>query len=345
VTQARKLDRRHALVSISALFLTANYCARRDQPSQPPARPDGVPVSAFNSSSTAEEVTRGLDLTGKTAMVTGATSGLGLETLRVLALRGAHVVATGRTRQRAAEACATVAAGRSTPVAMDLENWDSVVAAAGTIAALGRPLDILICNAGIMAPPALRLVNGVEQQFAVNHLGHFVLCHHLLGPLRAANQGRVVVVSSWLYSMAPPSGIDFENLDGSRGYDPQQAYGQSKLANALFAFELARRLSDSRVTANALHPGVSNTNLDRSNPAWRRVGARLIAWNRPWVKSVEEAAATQAYLATAPGLATVTGQYFQDCNPVIPTGRHVRDQELAARLWATSEELTRRHLL
>ena len=303
-----------------------------------------MPVSAFNSSSTAEDVTRGLDLTGKTAMVTGATSGLGLETLRVLALRGAHVVATGRTRERAVEACSSMAAGRSTPVAMDLENWDSVVAAAGTIAALGRPLDILICNAGIMAPPALRLVNGVEQQFAVNHLGHFVLCHHLLGPLRAANQGRVVVVSSWLYSMAPPSGIDFENLDGSRGYDPQQASRPVEARQRPLCLRACRAAVRQSGHGQRAAPGgeqhqprsVQSRVAASGRPSDRR--------NRPWVKSVEEAAATQAYLATAPGLATVTGQYFEDCNPVIPTGRHVRDRELAARLWAKSEELTRRYL-
>jgi NAD(P)-dependent dehydrogenase (short-subunit alcohol dehydrogenase family) len=300
-------------------------------------------VSQFGASSTAEEVSSGVDLSGKLALVTGATSGLGLETLRVLALRGAHVIATGRTRDRAAEACAAVAPGRSTPVGMDLEQWDSVVAAAAEVRALGRPLDVLICNAGIMAPPELRLVHGVEQQFAVNHLGHFILCQRLLPAVQAASQGRVVVVSSALYANAPPSGIDFDNLDGSQGYDPQQMYGQSKLANALFAFELARRMTGTRVTANALHPGVANTNLDRSNPAWRRLGARLVAWNRPWVKSVEAAAATQVYVATAPSLATVSGHFFEDCNPIVPAGPHIQDAQLAAALWATSEELTTRY--
>ena len=302
-------------------------------------------MSQFGASSTAEEVTTGLNLSGRTALVTGATSGLGLETLRVLALRGAHVIATGRTLERAAEACAEAGAAQaSTPLALDLEKWDGIVAAANAVRALGRPIDMLICNAGIMTPPELRLVNGFEQQFAINHLGHFILCHHLLDLVVAAPQGRVVVVSSQLHRQAPPNGIDFDNLDGSRGYDAGRMYGQSKLANALFAFELARRVASTRVTSNALHPGVANTNLDRSNPAWRRLGARVVGWTRPWLKSVEAAAATQTYLATSPALSAVTGHYFEDCNPVISASPHMADAALAATLWAKSEEFTRAYL-
>lgn len=302
-------------------------------------------MSAFGAASTAEDVTAGMDLSGRTALVTGATSGLGLETLRVLALRGSHVIATGRTLERATEACAAASATHSsTPIALDLENWDGIVAATETIRAIGRPIDMLICNAGIMTPPNLRLVHGFEQQFAVNHLGHFILCNRLIDLVTAAPQGRVVVVSSQLLRQAPPGGIDFENLDGSRGYDAARMYGQSKLANALFAFELARRMRATRVTANTLHPGVANTSLDRSNPAWRRATARLLAWNRPWIKSVEAAAATQTYLATAPALATVSGEYFEDCNPVISAGPHMRDVALAEALWTRSEEFTRPYL-
>lgn len=338
------LDRRQLLVGTAAAVMAAAGCGTTVNTS-PAARPPGVPVSAFNAASTAEEVSAGLDLSGRTALVTGATSGLGLETLRVLALRGAHVFATGRTLERARAAAASVdATAQSTPVALDLADWTSVAAAAATVRATARPLDILICNAGIMWPPELALVHGVEQQFAVNHLGHFVLCHHLLDALTAAPQGRVVVVSSQLYVAAPPEGIDFENLAGARGYDAQRMYGQSKLANALFAFELARRLSGTRVTANALHPGVANTNLDRRQPAWRRLLTRARSLGRADVKSTEAAAATQVYLATSPALAHVTGHYFEDCNPVVPTGRHMRNRELAAALWTKSEELTRAFL-
>lgn len=343
------VSRRTALgragVLVSATFGSAlTACRATRQPARAVRRPPGVPVSAFDASTTAELATEGLDLTGTTVLVTGATSGLGRETLRVLALRGAHVIATGRTRERAVAACEAVATGRSTPVALDLADWASVVRAAADIRALGRGLDVIVCNAGLMHPPNPRLVHGVEEQFAVNHLGHFVLCHRLLDLVRAAPQARVVVVTSALLQRAPASGIDFDNLDGRRGYDAETMYGQSKLANLLFAFELARRLGSTPVTVNALHPGVSHTNLDRASSAWRRRAARALAWSRPWVKSIEAAAATQVYLSTAPALARVTGRYFEDCNPVEPPSPHADDRELAARLWDESLTLTRPYL-
>jgi NAD(P)-dependent dehydrogenase (short-subunit alcohol dehydrogenase family) len=342
--QQHLLDRRQFVLAVPAGLLVAAGCSG-GQDTADARRPEGVPVSQFGASSTAEDVTAGLNLSGRTALVTGATSGLGLETLRVLALRGAHVIATGRTLDRAAAACTEAGATHtSTPLALDLEKWDGIVAAADAVRALGRPVDMLICNAGIMWPADLRLVNGFEQQFAINHLGHFILCHRLLDLVVAAPQGRVVVVSSQLHNQAPRGGIDFDNLDGSRGYDRQRMYGQSKLANALFAFELARRVASTRVTSNALHPGVANTNLDRSNAAWRRLYARLAGWTRPWLKSVEAAAATQVYLATHPALAAVTGRYFEDCNPVVPASPHMADTALAETLWARSEEFTRAYL-
>ena len=234
-------------------------------------RPAGVPVGPFGSSSTAEEVTAGLDLSGKTALVTGATSGLGLETLRVLALRGAHVIATGRTLDKAQQACASVT-GRTTPIALELERWDSVVAATDLVKALGMPIDMLICNAGIMALPKLEQVYGIEKHFVVNHLGHFILTNRLLPQVQAAAQGRVVVVSSLGYQWAPPAGIEFDNLSGERGYEPNKMYGQSKLANGLFSLELARRLrtSGSTATSNSVHP---RHHSHQPRPSLRRVEA------------------------------------------------------------------------
>ncbi len=341
----RGLARRELLLCGPAALVAFAGCSqsRPDRPSPAEPRPEGVPLSSFGAASTADDVTEGLDLSDQLALVTGATSGLGLETVRVLARRGAHVIATGRTLARAAETCDAVAPGRSTPLALELEDWDSVVSAAATVKNIGRPLDMLVCNAGIMTPRELRLVHGVEQQFAVNHLGHFLLTNRLLDVVTAARQGRVVVVSSSAHAVAPERGIDFENLDGSRGYDALRMYGQSKLANALFAFELARRLRGTTVTANALHPGVILTNLDRAGSALGRLRARLMAWNRPY-KSIRAGAATQVYLATAPALATVTGHYFEDCNPVVPSSPHMRDEALARALWDRSVELTRRYL-
>ena len=228
-------------------------------------------MTSFDKSTTAaEQVTAGLDLTGPTALVTGATSGIGLETARVLALRGAHVLVTGRTLDKARAACAGIP-GRATPLACELEDFDAVAECAARVVQLGVPLDMLICNAGIMAPPALELVRGLEKQFVVNHLGHFLLVHRLLDAVRAAPAGRVVMVSSSAHKWAPPGGIAFDNLTGEKGYDPRVFYGQSKLANALVARELARRLAGTVTTANAVHPGLIITNIIRYIPGWQQL--------------------------------------------------------------------------
>ena len=168
-------------------------------------------------------------LAGQTALVTGATSGLGLETMRVLALRGAHVIGTGRTLDKAQQACEGVQ-GRTTPLALELERFETIAAAADQVRDLGVAIDMLVCNAGIMALRQLEQVYGIEKQFVVNHLGHFILANRLLPQVKAAPQGRVVVVSSHGYIWAPPAGIEFDNLSGERGYEPNRMYGQSKLA-------------------------------------------------------------------------------------------------------------------
>ncbi|MEO8224477.1 MAG: SDR family oxidoreductase [Gammaproteobacteria bacterium] len=304
------------------------------------ARPAGIPLSPFGADSTAEQVTAGLDLAGKTALVTGANSGLGYESMRVLALRGAHVIGTARTLDKSREACASVP-GRTTPVALELTDFASVVACASQVAALGAPLDILMCNAGVMEVPTAEEINGIERHFATNHLGHFLLTERLLPQLTAAPEGRVVVVSSGAYKQAPAAGIEFNNLSGERDYEPRKAYGQSKLANYLFVRELARRLAGTRVTANALQPGVIMTNLGRYLPWYQLLAARLIGWT--FMKSVAAGAATQVYLATSPQLAGVSGYFFKDCNPFLPGG-NMENDALAAKLWTVSEELTRPYL-
>lgn len=341
-----KLDRRQFIMRsgagavVAAPLLTA--CSRGEP--EPVVRPAGVPVGPFGAESTAEEVTAGVDLTGKLALVTGATSGLGFETARVLSLRGAEVLVAGRSLPKAEAACRELGRGTQ-PLALELEQGESIVAAAQSVLALDRPLDILVCNAGIMALPELEQVGGIEKQFAVNHLGHFLLVNRLLSAVQAAEQGRVVIVSSLGYRWAPEAGIEFDNLSGERDYDPNRMYGQSKLANALFSLELARRFRDaaSPATANALHPGVINTNLGRHFDAWKRVAASLIGWT--FMKSIEEGAATSCYLATAPTLATVSGYYFEDCNPVVPmAGKHMDDLALAQRLWDVSSEICAEYL-
>jgi NAD(P)-dependent dehydrogenase (short-subunit alcohol dehydrogenase family) len=291
---------------------------------------DDVPRGSFGADATAEQVTAGIDLMGMTALVTGCNSGIGYETMRVLAMRGAHVLGTARSADKAREACASVA-GRTTPLVLELSDFDSVVACADQVRAMDIPLDMLICNAGVLFRD-LRQVGDLEMHFVVNHLGHFLLVDRLLDAIMAAPQGRVVVVGSMSHRSAPSDGIQFDNLSG-RGWE-RSAYSHSKLANGLFALELARRLKGTNATANVLHPGVIDTNI------FRHVDLN-IPKNR-W-KSVAQGAATTCYVAAQPSLAKVSGVYFSDCNPEEPSAQ-MRDAAMAQRLWDVSEELLRPHL-
>ncbi len=334
------LSRRRLLQTgvAAALASALPATAWGETPAYKPAvsgRPE-PPVSAFGKDSTAEEVTAGLDLAGKTALVTGCNSGLGYETMRVLAMRGAHVIGAARTQEKAEKACASVE-GKTTPLAVELTDLPGIVAAGERVAAMDAAIDMLILNAGIMALPELQLVNGVERQFAVNHVGHFLLTHHVLDSVIASDAGRVVVVSSGAHRWAPEAGIEFDNLDGSKSYDPWKAYGQSKVANGLFSRELARRLADTRATSNSLHPGVIPTNLSRHLPP------REIDTSDPRYKTIPQGTATQCYVATHPGLTGVTGYYFDDCNPAVPSAQ-MQDDALAAKLWQVSEELVADYL-
>jgi len=183
-------------------------------------------------------------------------------------------------------------------------------------------------------------VDGVEKQFATNHLGHFLLVSHLIDRVNDAPQGRVVVVSSHALQWASPAGIEWDNLSGNRDYDPDRAYGQSKLANALFSLELSRRLNGTLATSNALHPGVVDTKLFRHMPQSLSGFRDVFA---PPKRTVEQGTATSCYVATAPALVDVTGNFFADCNPIIPDPRAL-DHEAAARLWTVSEQLLKTHL-
>jgi NAD(P)-dependent dehydrogenase (short-subunit alcohol dehydrogenase family) len=290
--------------------------------------------SGFGYGSTAAEVVAGCDLAGRTMLVTGCNSGLGLETIRALAGRGARIVATARTLDKARAACQ--GEGDFLPLACELSEPGSIRACIAAVSSGAGPLDAIVCNAGIMAPPELRQAHGYELQFFTNHIGHFMLVTGLLD--RLAPTGRVVVVASNAHRRAP-AGIEFDNLSGARGYAPMRAYGQSKLANVLFARELARRLGSGGQTANSLHPGVIATNLMRTVPVIGRVALALAT--PVLLKTAAEGAATQCYLATSPAVANVTGAYYRDCNPAEPWPM-ARDAAMAARLWATSEEIAAR---
>jgi WW domain-containing oxidoreductase len=291
----------------------------------------GKGKSGFGYGSTAEEVTDGLDLSGKRYLITGCTSGLGAEAMRVLAMHGADVVGTARDLDKAKAACAPYGV-QAIPLACELSEPTSVRECVERAGAM--QFDGIVANAGIMALPELSVKHGLELQFLTNHMGHFLLVTGLLP--RLMSDGRVVILSSSAHNMAPKSGIEFDNLDGKRGYDGWKAYGQSKLSNLLFAKELARRLPAPQQTANAVHPGVINTGLQRNMSPFL---AQVLRFMGPIVlKSVPEGAATEVFVATHPSVASTKGEYFADCN-IAKTSALGRDQDLALRLWEKSEEL------
>ncbi len=289
--------------------------------------------SGFGYGSTAEQVTEGLSLTGKTVLVTGCNSGLGHEAMRVLALRGARVVGTARTLEKAKAACDGVK-GETVPLACELSDPKSVRACVAEVKRLGLKLDVILCNAGIMALPKLEQAHGYELQFFTNHIGHFMLVTGLLEQL--TDTGRVVMLSSAAHTMAPKEGIQFDNLSGAKGYSDWKNYGQSKLANLLFAKELSRRFAGTKKTANAVHPGVIQTNLGRHmNPV---MGFFFGLFGPLVLKSVPQGAATEVYVATNPKLADVTGRYFADCNEA-KSRADGDDAALAKKLWEVSEKI------
>ncbi len=309
------------------------------------AAAEGVPRSPFNADSTAEEVTEGIDLSGKLAVVTGCTSGIGFETMRVLVKRGARVVGTSRSLEKASAACRKVD-GETTPVELELSDFESVIACAESVRSLKMPVDRLICNAGYRGGGNRRqLINGVEKHFVVNHLGHFVLVNRLLDSLFLSGQGRIVIVASRAaYRGAPSVGIDFGDLEMSRAYSDSAAYGQSKLANVLFSLRLAERLRGTGITSNSLHPGVINTDIDRNLGPVTRFGFGLLT--RLAGKTIPQGAATSCYVATSPELDSVSGQYFEDCNAVRIVGPgHMHDAVMAEKLMQISEELTADYLV
>ncbi len=294
--------------------------------------------NGFGYGSTAEEVTDGLDLSGKTILVTGCNSGIGQETMRVLLLRGAHVLGAARTEAKAKDAGAGMAeknpAAKLTPVACELSEPTSVRASVEAVKKLGVRLDAVVCNAGIMALPKREVKHGLELQFLTNHVGHFLLVTGLLDTL--ADDGRVVMLSSSAHRRAPKDTILWDDLAMEKGYSAFEAYGQSKMANLLFSNELARRFEGTKRTSNACHPGVIHTNLARyMNPL---AEAALAVGGALFMKTIPQGAATQTLLAVHPSVAGVSGKFFQDCNEAQPRGDG-RDPEKAKRLWDVTEKI------
>jgi NAD(P)-dependent dehydrogenase (short-subunit alcohol dehydrogenase family) len=298
----------------------------------------------FGFRSTAAEVVAGIDLSGKRAIVTGASSGIGIETARALASAGAQVTLAVRNTDAGGVAAADIAAttGRDDVAVQALEVTDpaSVAAFAAT---WDGPVDILVNNAGVMMTPEQRTPQGWELQFATNHLGHFALARALHGALAAAGAARIVVVSSTGHLYSP---VVFDDLHFRfRPYDPLLAYAQSKTAAILFAVGATARWAADGITANALNPGAIATNLQR------HVGGKLVTPPERQ-KTPEQGAATSVLLATWPDLEGIGGRYFNDCNEA-PTVDHrdadatgvatyALDPANADRLWDVSEALLRR---
>jgi NAD(P)-dependent dehydrogenase (short-subunit alcohol dehydrogenase family) len=307
-------------------------------------------VSPFDFSSTAREVVAGLDLHGRRALVTGAASGIGVETVRALAIAGAETVIAARDLAAAERVAADLRAdtGNDAITAVQLDLLDRASIDRLTEEFSG-PLHILIDNAGVMAVPELQLSpEGHELQFATNHLGHFRLALGLLPALRAAGGARVVSVSSRAHLNSP---VVFDDIDfARRPYDPALAYAQSKTANVLFAVAASRLWADDGIEVNALHPGaIADSNLSRHyDPA---VLEELRTSGRYTYKTLEQGAATSVYVATSPLLQGVVGRYFENCqeaDPDDPTAAgidavgvaaYALDPEAAEHLWAVSETM------
>ncbi|RKN09574.1 SDR family NAD(P)-dependent oxidoreductase [Streptomyces radicis] len=305
--------------------------------------------SGFGARSTADDVLRGIDLTGRLALVTGGYSGIGLETTRALVRAGARVVVPARRRALAEEVLADLADEVEIDE-LDLADLDGVRDFAARFLATGRSIDILIANAGIMACPETRVGPGWEAQFATNHLGHHALVNLLWPALATGGGARVVAVSSGGHAH---SGIRWDDPHFERGYDKWEAYGQAKTANILFATHLDALGRDFGVRAFSLHPGGILTPLQRHLPREEMVGYGWIDAEgnplNPSFKTPEQGAATQVWAATSPQLDGLGGVYCEDCDIARPTDpsdpwtgvhEHATGAERAARLWALSAELT-----
>ena len=277
------------------------------------------------------------DLPDRMAMVTGANAGIGRETVRGLAKAGMQVVLVCRDRERGEEALADVrndtGNDRLTLLLADLSSQASLRHLVQTYLKHFSQLHVLINNAGVICQERELTEEGIERQFAVNHLAPFLLTNLLLETLKQSAPARIITVSSQMHQR---TNLDFDNLQGEKHYHPRGIYAQTKLANVLFTKELARRLRGTGVTANALHPGTVATGLFGrflGLPGWLRF---LSDW---YGISPERGAETSIYLATSPAVAQTTGEYFRHCRPS-PCNPLAEDKPLAARLWDLSETLT-----
>jgi NAD(P)-dependent dehydrogenase (short-subunit alcohol dehydrogenase family) len=321
---------------------------------QTPSMTNATPArikTRFGFESTAAEVVEGIDLSGKRAIITGGSSGIGIETARALAAAGADVTLAVRNSDAGGRTAADIKATTGNDAVhvgrLDLADQASVAAFVGD---WSGPLHLLVNNAGVMALPDLQLTpEGWEMQFATNHLGHFALTVGLHDALAAGGAARIVSLSSSGHLRSP---VIFDDLHfTSRPYDPWLAYGQSKTANVLFAVEATRRWGGHGITANAVHPGaIAKTNLARHMDP--EALSELAASGAYRLKTIEQGAATSILVATSPQLEGIGGRYFEDCNEAAVldhvtadagagVAAYAVDPDNAKRLWKLSLSLLR----
>ncbi|KAI4331716.1 hypothetical protein MLD38_029872 [Melastoma candidum] len=287
----------------------------------------GIPgPSGFGSASTAEQVTHGIDASHLTAIVTGGASGIGLETARVLALQKVHVVIAARNMEAATEAKQLILQGdenaRVDVLKLDLCSMKSIKGFVDNFNALNLPLNLLINNAGIMFCPYQLSEDGIEVQFATNHIGHFLLTNLLLDKMKSTAkdtgiEGRIVNLSSVAHLHTYKEGIRFDMINDQASYSDKKAY------------------EGANITVNSVHPGLIMTNLMRHSMFLMRILRMFtyILW-----KSVPQGAATTCYVALHPTLKGITGKYFLDCNEFEPSP-FAKDEIMAKKLWAFSQKL------
>ena len=276
-------------------------------------------------------------MTGKTVLITGGTGGIGKAAAIDLASMGARVGITGRDRARAERAARAIEAESGNPAVdvfvADLSSQEEVRRMAGEVLAAYPRLDVLVNNVGGFWAHRHTTVDGLEHTFALNHLAPFLLTSLLLERLAASAPARVVTVSSGAQSMGK---IDFDDLMGEQDYSGQRAYNQSKLANVMFTYELARRLEGTGVTATALHPGMTNTAFSAEDPSPSM--APIVFAVRPFMKSPKRGAETAVYLASSPEVEGVTGRYFAN-RKVRRSHDASYDAMTTGRLWQISADL------
>ncbi|XP_024969927.1 short-chain dehydrogenase TIC 32, chloroplastic-like [Cynara cardunculus var. scolymus] len=296
--------------------------------------------SGFSRFSTAEEVTQGIDGSGLTAIVTGASSGIGTETARVLALRGVHVVMAIRNMSAGREAREAILKQNPTAkvdaMELDLSSIASINNFASDFKSSGLPLNVLINNAGILATPYILSKDKIELQFATNHVGHFHLTNLLLETMKksaceSSKEGRIVNVSSRRHQFSYHEGIRFDKINNQSGYNGLSAYGQSKLANVLHSNELTRRLKEdgAEITANSVHPGAIATNIFRHHSFFSGLAN---IFGKYVLKNVHQGAATTCYVALHPQIEGISGKYFVDSNLTEPSSQ-ANDPQLGHKLW------------